>query len=271
MRATRAVRPLPFLGALLLLGLLSGCAGDRPPASGLESLRSSAHAAETAPASDDEVLSQYESVMRVAERTDNERDRAIAVGLYQRAHEIDPSQAEPLLHLVTFYEETGQPAQVTEAYRRLVEIDPKNPEYQLRYGLQLLHADQPYRARDHFLTAAALQPDVRSLNATGVTYDMTGDRKAAQVYYRRALKLEADYLPARGNLGLSLALSGNYPAAIALLEETAAMPDAGPAHRRMLATAYGLAGDMAAAKRVAGEDFDGQSLAENLEFYGAAD
>jgi Flp pilus assembly protein TadD len=270
MRAEKAIRPLTLFGTLLSLGLLSGCAGESPPAPGLDSLRSAAEAAKEDAASGEEKQSQYESVMRVAAQTDKGKDRSVAIGLYQRAHEIDPSRPEPLLRLAAIYEDLGGHEQVTEAYRRLVRIDPKNPAYQMKYGLQLLHADKPEEARDHLLTAAAMKPDGRSFNAVAVTYDMEGERGRAQSYYRRALALDPGYMPARGNLGLSLALSGDYPAAIALLEETAALPNAGPEHRRMLATAYGLAGDMASASRIAGANFDGASLAENLEFYGAA-
>ena len=209
--------------------------------------------------------------MRVAERTDNERDRAIAIGLYQRAHEIDPSQPEPLLRLVGYYRDMGYEGQVTEAYRRLTEIAPKEPDHHLEYGFQLLRSDKVYEARQSFLRALSLKESVRGFNATGVTYDMAGDRAAAQGFYRRALKIDSAYLPARGNLGLSLALSGDHQTAIALLEETVAMPNASPNHRRMLATAYGLSGDMASASRVSGSNFDGQALAENLKLYGAAD
>jgi len=234
-------------------------------------LRHSANQAKAAKERPVDAAAQYESVMRVAERTDNERDRAIAIGLYQRAHEIDPSQPEPLLRLLEFYHEMGHEDQVAEAYRRLTEIAPTEPDYHLEYGFHLLRADKLYEARDEFLQAVALEQSVRGYNAAGVTYDMVGDRRSAQGFYRRALNLDADYMPARGNLGLSLALSGDHEAAITLLEETAAMPDAGPNHRRMLATAYGLSGDMTAASRVAGKQFDEQALAANLKLYGAAE
>ena len=271
MRILLACGQLRACAALFLFGSLVGCASDAPPPSALDSLRASSKASAERAASADARSNDYDSVMRVAKRAEKSNNSSIAIGLYQRAHEIDPRQPEPLLRLLSYYKDMGQTGQVTEAYRRLIEIEPEDPDHRLEYGLLLLRAEKTYLARKQFLSALALEEDVRSLNAAGVTFDMTGDRHVAQRHYRRALELDPEHLPSMGNLGLSLALSGEHQAAITMLEESVVLSEAGPQHRRMLATAYGLSGDMVAASRVTGEAFDDGKLRENLRYYGALD
>jgi Flp pilus assembly protein TadD len=273
-------RYLRMLTAAALTGILAGCAGEPAsrsgPAADGQDAKQEASAPNEASASDaavwpEDQAGRYNSVMRLARLSDNSKDLSIAIGLYQRAHEIDPTQVDPLLRLATLYQETGFMDQAVEAYRRLVLIEPVSPVHLTQYGMLLLRADKPTEAQGQFLKALEFEESARTLNAAGVTYDMTGKRENAQLYYRTALKLDPSYLPAMGNLGLSLALSGKHRAGIEVLEEAVAMSKSGPEHRQMLATAYGLSGNMAAASQVSGKDFDDVALRENLKKYGVAD
>ena len=273
-------RYLRMLTAVALTGILAGCAGEPAsrsgPAADGQDAKQETSAPNEASASDaaawpEDQAGRYNSVMRLARLSEKSNDLSIAIGLYQRAHEVDPTQADPLLRLATLYQETEFMDQAAEAYRRLVLIEPVSPVHLTQYGMLLLRADKPTEAQRQFLKALAIEKSARTLNAAGVTYDMAGKRENAQLYYRTALKLDPSYLPAMGNLGLSLALSGKHRAGIEVLEETVAMPKSGPEHRQMLATAYGLSGNMVAASQVSGKNFDDVALRENLKIYGAAD
>ena len=263
-------RPAIIGVCFLILGL-TGCATQTESGSGAETLqRGDASTPSPAARSAGETEESYQSVMRVAKKTEAAGDRSTAIGLLQRAHEIDPSQAEPLLQLAGHYKELGHERQAEEAYRRLVEIEPENPEHLLEHGLLLLRRDQIFQARTRFLKALRMQKDPRALNAAGVTYDLRGQHGEAQGYYRDALLLDPVHLPSLGNLGLSLALAGDHGQAIEVLETAVTLPEAGPGHRHMLATAYGLSGDMVAASRVTGVPFDETVLKQHLESYGVA-
>ncbi|MEN8196549.1 MAG: SPOR domain-containing protein, partial [Pseudomonadota bacterium] len=101
----------------------------------------------------------------------------------------------------------------------------------------------------------------------GVALDMTGDHKAAQQTYRVGLKRNPGQPGLKNNLGLSLAMAGNYPKAISLLKELANGPKATDRHRQNLALVYGLAGDASKAENVARNDLNVREVKANLAYY----
>ena len=101
----------------------------------------------------------------------------------------------------------------------------------------------------------------------GVAFDRIGDHKGAQTHYRQALTLAPASLSVRNNLGLSMALAGEYDAAITLLKEVADDPAAAPRERQNLALAHGLAGDFNAAARVGRIDLQETAVQNNVACY----
>ena len=73
----------------------------------------------------------------------------------------------------------------------------------------------------------------------------------------------------RNNLGLSLALSGQYAEAIELLRAIVDEPGAKARNRQNLALAYGLAGDLTAAERISRLDLDEEAVQNNLSYFAA--
>jgi Flp pilus assembly protein TadD len=69
------------------------------------------------------------------------------------------------------------------------------------------------------------------------------------------------------NLALSLALSGQYGEAVAVLTPIALDPAATPGERQTLAMIYALQGDNKAAERIARLDLDPQSAQRQLAYY----
>jgi cell division protein FtsN len=71
----------------------------------------------------------------------------------------------------------------------------------------------------------------------------------------------------RNNYGLSLALSGDYPAAVATLNPIAADPGAPSRYRLNLALVYGLAGDDKKAAAITRSSLDEAAIRNNLAYY----
>ncbi len=163
----------------------------------------------------------------------------------------------------------GAYEQAAEAYRRA--IDMKDAEAAARRGLgnALVALDRPALAIDQFTASLARAKDARTYNGLGVAYDMQDAHPHAQAMYRAGLALKPGDLALENNLGLSLAASGDYRDAIAVLAKAAAAPGAGPRERNNLALAYGLSGDMANAARIARRDMDAAAVQKNLAMYAA--
>ena len=116
--------------------------------------------------------------------------------------------------------------------------------------------------------ALAMAPkEARVLVNRGVVLDSLERHAEAQDSYRAALLLAPRSVAARNNLGLSLALSGDYKQAIALLAPLARNAAATPKIRENLALAYGLSGDAERAAMVSRVDLDEPNTSANLDFF----
>jgi len=69
------------------------------------------------------------------------------------------------------------------------------------------------------------------------------------------------------NLALSLALSGEYPDAVAVLQPLAMAATSSPQERQTLALIYGLRGNLAEAARLGRIDLDDSAVQRNLAYY----
>jgi len=212
---------------------------------------------------------QIQPILRVGHQARNRGDLATAAALYRRAHEMAPEQVEPLLHLGHTLKQAGFAAPAAQAFQAALAIEPDNTEAMRALGLALLQANQIQPALEQFYAALAIKEDVRLYNAIGVAYDMAGDHYGAQTHYYVGLDVEPTNLSLRTNLGLSLALTGDFTDAIAMLNTVASDPAATPEHRQTLALAYSLAGDEQSAARTSGIDNDPATVHRNLQHYEA--
>jgi Flp pilus assembly protein TadD len=159
----------------------------------------------------------------------------------------------------------GETADALMAMERAVELSPTDAGY--RRSLAEL-----YLRSGRFASAEATYSDVLALNP--------GDSKAGfylalsqlgQGKLRDALEqLEAmDSNVDPSDLGLALALAGNTPRGIALLEAAARQPTANGRVRQNLALAYALAGDWKRAKVTAEQDASPKDVAKRIEQWAA--
>ncbi len=214
-----------------------------------------------------EINADSASLMRVAERTRAAGDSVAAVPLYQRAAKLVPENPAPLIGLGETLNELKAYREAAEIWTKALALEPANVAALTGYGTALTGLNQPHLAQVKFETALAIAPAPGLYNGLGVVYDMLGEAAQAQANYRAGLALAPDDLGLANNLGLSLALSGQYDEAIVLLERAVTLPGVTVRHRQNLALAYGLAGDGARAARINRLDLDEQRVLQNLGYY----
>ena len=162
---------------------------------------------------------------------------------------------------------TGAYLEAGDAWVSVLRLNPGNFDALVGYGNTLTALQQPILALEHFQRAQQLCETAVLLNGMGVAHDMLGNAVQAQDAYRSGLAVAPSSLRLSNNLGLSLALSGDYSEAIKILEAVVEMPDAGIRHRQNLALAYGLAGFSERARTVGRQDLDDLSVHRNMTFY----
>ncbi len=261
MNSSSPARLMRSASVIALLAITVGCTttGDGPSV-----------AAPVSAAKESAQQARMSRLLRFCERLRGSGDLAVAVGLCARAHEIDPTDIEPLLELATTLDVMGRQYEASEAYRRALTIDANDRRALFGLGKVYMEMRQYEMAQRQF--EAMLQRDDgdhRVYNILGVVNDLRGDHQAAQAYYRSGLKIASGDRTLRSNLGLSLSLSGDHDGAITMLGGFANDPAAGATSRQNLALAYGFAGDRSAAENIGRIDLSPDAVARNLAFYDA--
>jgi Flp pilus assembly protein TadD/cell division protein FtsN len=237
--------------AFVLVTLLAACQGSGPP----DTLAPGKNA---------------DQLMHVADDTRAGGDLGTAVDLYRRAAEINPEDPRPFLALGATLTQLHAYTEAAATYRAGLKIQPNKLEGDLRRGLAivLLSLNQPEAAVTELNIGIANMPDDARLYSTlGVAHDLTGRHDLAQQDYRNGLRLAPKNPGLRNNYGLSLALSGDYPAAAATLGDLADDANASSRHRLNLALVYGLAGDDRKAAAIARTALDESAVKSNVAYY----
>ena len=207
------------------------------------------------------------TLIRVGAATAKSGDLAGAATLYRRAHSLDPKNIEALIRLGRVLSALGASNDAAETFRKALGLDRNNLDAIFGLANTLVELKEAAAAIKMFETALGRREEPRTYNALSVAHDMIGDHSVAQAYYRAGLTLAPGNLNLRNNLGLSLALVGQYDEAVRVLRQVAADPRAGRRQRLNLALAYGLAGDSEAAAEIARIDLDEESVRRNLTYY----
>ena len=207
------------------------------------------------------------SMVRVGDVARDAGDPAAALPLYQRAHRLDPQNMEPIIRIAQTFNQLGAYDEAGNAWVSVLHLEPRNFEALVGYGNTLTALRQPVAALEYFERSQKQGKTAAQLNGIGVAHDMMGNALEAQDAYRRGLAIEPARMRLFNNLGLSLALSGDFTDAIKTLEAVVEMPGAGIGHRQNLALAYGVAGFSERALTVGRQDMDDLSARRNLTFY----
>jgi Flp pilus assembly protein TadD len=210
----------------------------------------------------------YPMLMRIAAAAQSGGDLPNAVGVYRRAAEMAPQDPAPLISAGDALLQMGSVNEAIVSYNAALVRPGDTQGAQIGLAKAFLKTGKPQLALSPLSKATEASPDdPKLLLLLGVTRDLAGQHWEAQAYYRDGLARAPGDPALTVNLALSLALSGSYPNAIAVLQPLAMSAAASAQERQTLALIYGLNGNTAEAARLGRIDLDDVSVQHNLAYY----
>lgn len=210
----------------------------------------------------------YDTLMRLAADAHAAGDLAAAVGFYRRAAALDQGAVAPFVGAGNTLLEMGNVNEAIVAYNAALARNAYDPEALRGLARANLLTGKPELAGRPLAIAYRETPnDPKLLQLIGVADDFADEHAEAQARYRRGLELLPHDPGLSLDLALSLALTGNYQEAIAMLRPIALARGASVRERQTLALIYGLAGNRVEAARIGRLDLDPQAVEQNLAYY----
>ena len=210
----------------------------------------------------------YPMLMRIGAAAQSGGDFPNAVGVYRRAAELAPQEPAPLIAAGNALLQMGAVNEAIVSYNAALVRPGDTNGAQVGLAKAFLRTGKPQLALTPLSKALEVSPeDPKLLLLLGVTKDLEGQHRVAQDHYRDGLGRAPGDPALTVNLALSLALSGNYPNAIAVLQPLAMATTGSPHERQTLALIYGLEGNVAEAGRFGRIDLDDSSVEHNLAYY----
>ena len=206
------------------------------------------------------------AALRLARAARAVKDFPAALNLYKSVIAANPEDTDTIVEMGLTELEAGQVDDAIATFQTVPATSKSQFAAQLGLERVYLMQSQPARALEYANKAVAL--DARSTAALvgrGVALDLLARHPEAQASYRSALAITPDDVPARSNLALSLAISGEFDEAIAIMVPIARAPSATPRLRQNLALIYGLKGDLDAARALSRVDLDAKATDEKSE------
>jgi Flp pilus assembly protein TadD len=214
------------------------------------------------------VVPTYDSLMRIGTAARNGGDLPNALGVFRRASQVDPLNPAPLAAAGDVLLQMGSVNEAIVSYNNALLRNQQYLPALLGLAKANLRSGKPALAMEPLSKAYALSPnDPKVMLLLGVTKDLAGEHQEAQEWYRRGLDAVPGDPALATNLALSLALSGDYANAIAVLQPIALAPSGAAQERQTLALIYGLRGNLAEAERLNRIDLDDAAVAHNLAYY----
>ena len=247
-----------FLFSLLLMFGLAGCAGS--PVN-LDPLSVNGR-------DGGGPVPTYPMLMRIGAAAQSGGDLPNAVGIYRRAAEMAPQEPAPLIAAGDVLLQMGSVNEAIVSYNAALIRPGDTQGAQVGLAKAFLKTGKPQLALSPLSKAMEASPDdPKLLLLLGVARDLAGQHWEAQSYYRDGLARAPGDSALTVNLALSLALSGNYPNAIVVLQPVAMSAAGSAQERQTLALIYGLNGNTAEAARLGRIDLDDASVQHNLAYY----
>jgi tetratricopeptide (TPR) repeat protein len=214
------------------------------------------------------VVPSYDALMRIGAAARSGGDLVNALGVYRRASDVDLLNPAPLVAAGDVLLEMGSVNEAIVSYNNALLRGGENLPALLGLAKAYLKTGKPALAMEPLSKAYALNPDdPKVLLLLGVTKDLSGEHQEAQAWYRRGLEFAPGDSALTVDLALSLALSGDYPGAITVLQPIAIGPRGSAQERQTLALIYGLRGNAVEAARLNRIDLDDVSAEHNLAYY----
>ena len=247
------MRTAPLLPFVMVL--LAGC--SVMDANG-EQARLSAQAALSA-------AEQGGAALRLARAARDVHDYPAAINLYRSVITANPADTDTVVELGLTQLEAGQIAEGVATFQTVPTGSKSELKAQLGLARASLMQSQPATALAYADRAVAINAhSTAALVGRGVALDLLGRHAEAQTSYRGLLQIDPRDIPARSDLALSLAITGGFSEAIAIMPPIARAPTAPPRLRQTLALIYGLKGDIAMAHGICRIDLDDRTTDNNM-------
>ncbi|MFZ3233989.1 MAG: tetratricopeptide repeat protein [Stellaceae bacterium] len=210
----------------------------------------------------------YAALMRIGKAARDGGDYSNAVAVFRRAAEIEPRLPDPFVAIGDTLLALRSVNEAIVAYNSALARDRSCLPALQGLARAYIETGRPELALAPLHQALALSPDdPRLLVLLGVVEDVEGRHRQAQLDYRRGLQRAPGDPALTVDFALSLALSGNYPNAIAALQPVAMAASASAQERQTLALIYGLQGSTDEAARLGRIDLDEAAVEHNLAYY----
>ncbi|MGH7044817.1 MAG: tetratricopeptide repeat protein [Stellaceae bacterium] len=210
----------------------------------------------------------YGALMRIAGAARSGGDYPNALSVYRRAAAIEPAASAPFVAIGDMLLAGGEVDEAILAYNSALARDADSQQALRGLAKAYLETGRPQLALVPLATAEKANPgDPKLMVLLGVTEDFSGRHPLAQADYRRGLAKSPGDPALTVDLALSLALSDDYPDAIAVLQPVAMAPSSSAQERQSLALIYGLEGSVDEAARLGRIDLDEASVEHNLAYY----
>lgn len=195
-------------------------------------------------------------------------DYAAAINIYKKIIASNPADTDTVVELGQTQLEAGEIDDAIVTFQSVPATSKSMLAAQLGLERASLMLSQPAKALRYANSAVTIDSkSVPALIGQGVALDMLSRHAEAQASYRAALAFEPQDIPARSDLSLSLAMTGHFDEAIAIMTTLARSPAATPRLRQNLALIYGLKGDTAMASGLSRIDLDERTTDDNLKFF----
>jgi Flp pilus assembly protein TadD len=210
----------------------------------------------------------YAMLMRIGAAAQSGGDLPNALGVYRRAAEMAPQDPTPLIAAGDVLIQMGSVNEAIVSYNAALVRPGDTQGAQIGLARAFLKTGKPQLALTPLSKAMEASPDdPKLLLLLGVTKDLAGRHWEAQAYYRDGLVRAPGDPALTVDLALSLAITGNYPNAISVLQPLAVSAAGTAQERQTLALIYGLNGNTAEAARLGRIDLDDASVEHNLAYY----
>ena len=213
-------------------------------------------------------IPSYAMLMRIGAAAQSGGDLPNALGVYRRAAEMAPQDPAPLIAAGDVLLQMGNANEAIVSYNATLVRPGDTQGAQVGLARAFLKTGKPQLALTPLAKAMEASPDdPKLLLLLGVIKDLAGSHLEAQAYYRAGLVRAPGDPGLTVDLALSLAISGNYPNAISVLQPLAMSPASTAQERQTLALIYGLNGNTAEAARLGRIDLDDAAVEHNLAYY----
>ncbi len=206
--------------------------------------------------------------MRIGEAARAGGDYSNAVAVFRRAAEIEPRLPDPFIAIGNALLPLGAVNEAIVAFNSALARDSISLSGLQGLSRACIETGRPELALAPINKGLTLRPgDPKFLLLLGVVEDAAGQHQQAQSQYREGLQHSPGDPSLTLDLALSLALSGSYTNAIAILQPLALGASGTAQQRQTLALIYGLQGNIGEAARLGRIDLDEAAVEHNLGYY----